>query len=177
MDERSISGILVMLGNKTNDVAVPLYWKSKMVVWVCHSAKASEPQGVIKIMDDIQFFAIQVEQLLYGSYGPRILIKLFTDSKPLLESIGSIHQVEEKMLRKGIMDMKHKLYDGFIESFSWLDGSKDMVVDTLTKECKFNQDLEDIVLKNKFCLGGHEDNIVRCMDSEIKIQNKHNKLD
>jgi hypothetical protein len=83
MDDKSLSGILVLLGNKATNVAVPIYWKSKMMVKVCHSAKAAETQSVIKIMDDIQFFAIQVEQLLYGIYDAKIPIKNFTDSKPL----------------------------------------------------------------------------------------------
>jgi hypothetical protein len=123
------------------------------------------------------FFAVQIEKLLFGSYSHKILIKLFTDSKPLLESAGSIHQVEEKMLHKGIMNMRNKLYNGVIKSISWLDSEQDMVADALMKECKFNKDLEEVVLKNQFQLSRHEDNIVRCLDGEIKIANKHNKLD
>jgi hypothetical protein len=34
MDDQSISGILIMLGNKTNEKAVLLYWKSKTIVQV-----------------------------------------------------------------------------------------------------------------------------------------------
>jgi hypothetical protein len=75
------------------------------------------------------------------------------------------------------MDMKNKLYEGFIESFSWLDGEWDMVADALMKECKNNKDLEEIVLKNQFPLCAPEDNIVRCLDGKIKIANKCNKLD
>jgi hypothetical protein len=92
------------------------------------------------------------------------------------ESIGSIHQVEEKMLRKEVTDMKNKLYDGYIDSFSWLDGECDMVADVLTKEIRMNKDLDDIVLKNRFCSCQREDNIVWCMGREIWIANKCNKL-
>jgi hypothetical protein len=36
---------------------------------------------------------------LFGDNKKKIWIKLFTDSKPMLESISSKHQVEEKLLR------------------------------------------------------------------------------
>jgi hypothetical protein len=176
MDERSVSGILILLGNKTTNVGILIYWKSKTVVHVCHSAKAAETQSIIKIMDDTQFFAIQLEQLLFGVYSLKIPIKIFTDSKPVLESIGSIHRVEEKMLRKGISDMKNKLYDGFMHSFSWLDRDRDMVADVLMKEVRVNKDLEDIVLKNKFRSCCSEDNTMMCHGGEIQIVNKCNKL-
>jgi hypothetical protein len=80
------------------------------------------------------------------------------------------------MLRTSIMDMKNKLYDGVIQSFSWLDREKDMVADVLTKECKVNKDLENIILENQFQLSRSEDNIVRCKEGEFKIANKCNKV-
>ena len=103
---------------------------------------------MVAILDDSQFYAGQIEQLLYGKRKKRLPIKLYTDSKPLLESISSTHQVEEKLLRNSITDMKDSLYENRVTSFSWLDGEKDMVADVMTKECKDNQDLSDIVLKN-----------------------------
>jgi hypothetical protein len=84
MDDHSISGILTLLGNKLNDKAVPIYRKSKTIVWVCHSAEAVETMSMVKMMDDVQFFMVQLEQLLFGTYLRRIPIKLFTDLKPLL---------------------------------------------------------------------------------------------
>ena len=38
-DSPSIGGNLVMLGNKTTRKVSPLYWKSKQIQKVCHSAK------------------------------------------------------------------------------------------------------------------------------------------
>jgi hypothetical protein len=102
MDDQSVNWILPLLGNNTDEKAVPIFWKSKTIKNVCHLAKAAETRSVMMMMDNVQFFALQVEQLLFGTYKQRILIRMFTDSKTLLESAGSIHQVEEKMLRNCI---------------------------------------------------------------------------
>ena len=102
-------------------------------------------------------------------------IKLYTDSKPLLESISSTHQVEEKLLRNLITDMKDSLYEKIVTSFSWLDGEKDMVADVMTKECKDNKDLSDIVMKNKWRNVFNEDNVVKNKDGEIRMFNRKNK--
>ena len=130
---------------------------------------------MVSILDNVQFFAGQLEQLLYGKSDRKMPIKLFTDSKPLLESISSTHQVEEKLLRNSITDMKDSLYENRVTSFSWLDGEKDMVADVMTKECKDNNDLADIMLRNKFRNVFSEDNMVKNKDGEIKMFNRRNK--
>ena len=130
---------------------------------------------MVAILDDSQFYAGQIEQLLYGKRKKRLPIKLYTDSKPLLESISSTHQVEEKLLRNSITDMKDSLYENRVTSFSWLDGEKDMVADVMTKECKDNQDLSDIVLKNTWRNVFKEDNVVKNKDGEIRMFNRKNK--
>jgi hypothetical protein len=128
-----------------------------------------------RLLDDAQFFALQLQQLLYDDKSHRVPIKLFMDSKPLLESLGSIHQIEEKLLRNNITNMKDLLYNGVVDSYSWLHGKNDMVADVLTKECTWNSDLEDLVTKNVFRLAKNVDNIVSCSNGEIKISNKCNK--
>ena len=66
MDSKSIGGNFIMLGNVKNNSAVALYWKSKSIPKVCHSAKAAETRNLITCKDDAQFFAHQVGQLLKG---------------------------------------------------------------------------------------------------------------
>ena len=112
---------------------------------------------------------------MFGGIKQRIKIKIFTDSKTLLESIGSTHQIQEKILRQSIQDMKDVLEDGHVESLCWLDGEVDMVANVLTKECKRNPFLDIIVIEDKFLKVLNEDNIVRCVDGEVRILNKCNK--
>ena len=72
--------------------------------------------------------------------------------------------------------MKDSLYENRVTSFSWLDGEKDMVADVMTKECKDNNDLADIILRSKFRNAFSEDNMVKNKDGEIKMFNRRNKI-
>ena len=173
--ERSISGNLILLGSKRSGHVVPIYWKSKTIQKVCHSAKAAETRSMTKMIDNSQFFASQIEQLLFGKYEKKIPIKLYTDSLPMLESAGSTKQVEERLLRNSIQEMKDMLIEGCIESYSWLDGERAMIADVLTKECKWNEDLEMIMQENEFKFASHEDNLVEYKDGEIRLINKTEK--
>ena len=173
-DSKSISGQIIMLGNIKNKKTVPIYWKSRVIIKVCHSAKAAETRSMTALLDNIQFFAGQLEIILFGGRPVKFPIKVYTDSKPLLETIGSTHKVEEKLLRNCITDMKDVLYSGKINSYSWLDG-RDMVADVLTKEAKPNDDLKDITIGNRFRKAFAEDNIVKCVEGEIKLLNPRNK--
>ena len=174
-DGLSTGGTIIMLGNTKDKKVVPISWRAKTIKRVCHSAKAAETRSMVAILDDSQFYAGQIEQLLYGKGDKKLPIKLFTDSKPLLESISSTHQVEEKMLRNSITDMKDSLYENRVESFSWLDGETDMVADVMTKVSKDSQDLSDIVLKNRWRNVFNEDNVVKNKDGEIRMFNRRNK--
>ena len=175
-DGLSTGGTIIMLGNTKDKKVVPISWRAKTIKRVCHSAKAAETRSMVAILDVSQFYAGQIEQLLFGKRDKKLPIKLFTDSKPLLESISSTHQVEEKMLRNSITDMKDSLYENRVESFSWLDGEKDMVADVMTKVSKDSQDLSDIVLKNKWRNVFNEDNVVKNKDGEIRMFNRKNKM-
>ena len=77
--------------------------------------------------------------------------RLFTDSEPTLESIASSRQVERKTLRPTILDLKERLVDKDIQSYSWLP-TQDMLADVLTKEMKIPQALEDVIFKNEISL-------------------------
>ena len=50
-----------------------------------------------------------------------------------------------------------------------------MVADVLTKEAKPHDDLKDITIGNRFRNAFAEDNIVKCVEGEIKLLNPRNK--
>jgi hypothetical protein len=176
MGDKAIGGDLVVLGNRRTDVGVPIYWTSKTLKTVCTSAKAAETRSLARVCDDVEFFAVQIRQLLFDDdMSVKIPIKIFSDSKPLLESIGSIHQVKEKMLRNEIALMKQLLYEGVVSSFSWLNGKEDMMADCLTKEVKDSVDLENLVRANVFRMSRNCDNLVVCINGEIKFLNNQIK--
>ena len=47
-------------------------------------------------------------------------MRLFTDSEATLESMASRKQIERKTLRSTVVDLKERLVDGEIYSYSWL---------------------------------------------------------
>ena len=108
-DGPSIGGRLIMLGHKNSSRVSPLFWKSKQIRHVCHSAKEAETRNVMKLVDTSVYLAQQLAVLLFGDIKHRIPIHVYTDSKPLLESIASSKQVEQRLLRNTMTDIKKKL--------------------------------------------------------------------
>ena len=147
-DESSVGGTLVTICQKESDRACPVYWKSRVIKRKCHASKDAETRILTRLLDDSLYTAQQLEVLLFCKKNGMIPVKLFTDSRPTLESIASTKQITTKLLRNDIQDFKDRLYNGEIESFSWLD-TNDMIADVLTKEVKDNKDLCDLIEKGK----------------------------
>ena len=101
-------------------------------------------------------------------------VRLFTDSEPTLESIASSRQVERKTLRQTIMDLKERLLDGDVYTYSWLP-TQEMLADVLTKEMKIPQALENVILKNKISISQPLVNEVKAVGTEIRMINIHNR--
>ena len=70
------------------------------------------------MMDDGVYMAKQLSQLL----NIKINVRLFADSCPLLESIGSFGQIEEKALRQSVAYLKQSLEGEEVTDYSWIQG-------------------------------------------------------
>ena len=152
----------------------PISWKSKTITRVCYSSKDAETINISKMMDDAIYAARQVETLYFGDYRKRIKVRLFTDSEPTLESIASSKQVERKTLRPTIVDLKERLVDKDIFSYSWLP-TKNMWADVMTKEMQLPLALEDVFLKNDLKLPQPLINEVKAVGTEIRMVNIRNR--
>ena len=116
--------------------------------------------------------ANQVGFILFGKEKKsEIKVRIFTDSLPLLESIASIHRVDERLMQDFIDYLKEKLQTGEVESFSWLD-SRDMLADVMTKDMRETQDMVEVLWRNKFRLFNHHNNLVIYSNNEFKIMNR-----
>ena len=73
-------------------------------------------KNVVKLVDESLYQGRVAEQLLFDSKR-KVGVEIITDSEPLLDSIGSTKQVEKKMLREVMQDMKEKLSDWEVENF------------------------------------------------------------
>ena len=76
--------------------------------------KAAETTALMRLVDDGTSLARQVSQLLNIPVKTRV----FTDSRPLLESIGSLGQIDEKALRQSIA------YSKQATGYSWIQGEE-----------------------------------------------------
>ena len=94
---------------------LPLFWIFKNMQNMCHSSKEAETRNMVKLMDETLYQANIIEQVLFDK-NTKVEVKIVTDNKPLLESKASLKQVESKMMREVIADMKEKLVENKINS-------------------------------------------------------------
>ena len=165
-EEHSVAGEMILLGSKTSMVVSPLYWKSGVIRKICMSPKAAETRGVMKLLDDSLNMSRQLSILM----RKKIPLRIFTDSRPLLESISSSSQIAEKALQQSIAYMKQSLEDGDVNDYSWIEG-KDIVADIFTKQGLKRTALDEIVKDNFFRHAQNADNIVTFENDEITIKN------
>ena len=165
-EENSISGEIILLASKTTEVASPLYWKSGVIRKVCMSPKAAETRSLMKLVDDSTSLAKQMSKL----FNTEIRTRIFTDSRPLLESIGSSSQIEEKALRQSVSFLKQALEEGEISRYSWIEGTE-IVADVFTKQRSKRESLDEIILENRFRHALSKDNLVMFENEEITIKN------
>ena len=149
-----------MLGNQKNGKAAPLFWRSGV------SPKAAETRALLRLMDDGVHMAKQLSQLLNAD----IKTRMYTDLCPLLESIGSSGQIEEKALGQSVSYLKQGLEDRDVMAYSWIPGGE-IVADILTKQGLKREILEDIMIKNEFGHMKKSDNLVLYEEDEFKIKN------
>ena len=135
-----------------------------------HSAKAAELLNLNKLVDHSLFVKRQLEFLLYGKVKEKIPVRIYTDSEPTLESIASTKQIETKMLRQYVEELKETLTMKQVESYGWLC-SQDMVADGLTKEMKLAVYLSDLFLSNILHNYRAQENMIKLNDEEIRMFN------
>ena len=74
----------------------------------------------MKLVDDSTNMMKQLSILM----NQKIPLRILTDSRPLLESIGSSSQIAEKALRQSVSFLKQALEDGEVEQYSWIEGTE-----------------------------------------------------
>ena len=129
-----------MMGNKKTEDVLPIYSKLGVIRKVCTLPKAAETRALMRLVDDGTSLAIQVSQLM----NVEVRTRVFTDSRPLFESLGSSGQIEEKALRQSVAYLKQSLEEGEIMSYSWI-GGEEIVADIFTKQGSTRDVLEEII--------------------------------
>ena len=161
-----MGGEIILLSNKQITAASPLYWKSGVIRKVCTSPKAAETRSLLKTVDDSTSMARQISMLM----NRKIQTRIFTDSRPLLESTGKLGQIEEKALRQSVASLKQMLEEGEISRYSWIEG-KEIVADVFSKSASTRESLDEITRENIFRHAQSKDNLVQYENEEIMIMN------
>ena len=115
-------------------------------------------------------------QLLFGDKktDKRIAVKVYTDSKATLDSLASTHQIEQRMLRSSIADLKQKLETKEIQSYEWIT-DQEMIADILTKEKRTKEGLEDVLRMGRLDIVNRNHNIVVEENGEFLMKNPRTK--
>ena len=88
--------------------------------------------------------------------------------------IASSKHIERKTLRLTIVDLKERLVDEEVFSYSWLP-TKDMWADMMTKEMQLPPALENVILKNVVDLPQPLIYEVRAVGTEIRMSNMRHR--
>ena len=87
--------------------------------------------------------------MLFGDPENRVKVEVFTDSKPLVDTISSTKIVENRALIPEVNSMKEMLETKTVKSFTWVESS-DQLADPLTKEMTEPCAMRDLFLRNRF---------------------------
>ena len=61
-NDNSVSGEMIMLGNKKIEAVSPFFWKSGIIRKMCISPKAAETRSLMRLVDDSTSMARKVSQ-------------------------------------------------------------------------------------------------------------------
>ena len=111
------------------------------------------------LVDTSVYLAEQLATLIFGDVNYKIPLRIYTDSKPLLDSIASTKQVEQRLLRNTMTDLKQKLLDKSVTAFSWIE-TRAMTADVLTKEGGDIENILEVVRENVFRKANSKNNMV-----------------
>ena len=152
LEEKTMSVVerFIFLSNKEETKVSAIGWKGKTIPTVCKSAKDAETRAAYKAIEDAVYIARCVREIFTGDCGEaQIPVDVVTDSKPLIDSINSSRQVENKLLRPLVKFMKQTLDSGMIRSIRWCN-TKVCIADILTKKASsLTKSVMEILNTNK----------------------------
>jgi len=129
---KSTEGSLILLRGSGLQ-CLPIAWRSRGITRVCKSAKSAETLALENAIDLAIGIGRQLRQIQTGDCQEKhVLIKAFTDSESLTESIKSTKQVDEGSMRLHVERLKDFLLHKDVHSITWVP-TYAMLADVLTK--------------------------------------------
>jgi len=129
---KSTEGAVVILRG-SEGTGSPIYWRSNVIARVCKSAKSAETCALEDAIDTTINIGRQVHQIRTGEIADRSCkIVAMTDSKGLIDSLGSTKQVSEGRMRLNVHRIKEYLRLKEVAKIKWVPTTH-MLADSLTK--------------------------------------------
>ena len=147
---KSVAGRLILLSNINETKVIPILWKAKYIPTVCKSAKDCETRACDKTIEDSVYVARCFQEIYRGErVEAQLPVDIVTASQPLVDSINSSRQVENKLLRPLVKFMKQCLDSNMVNTIRWCD-TKVCLADALTKKgSMMTKTLVDVLQSNK----------------------------
>ena len=123
----SQGGLIIFLQD-TKGSRCPIFWRSRKLGRVVKSALSAETQALVDGAEYGSYLADILKMILGKS---DIKVKCYTDSKSLVDSLGSLKQMEPTM-KQDTLVLRDMLARETIESVTWVR-SKEQLADVLTK--------------------------------------------
>jgi len=106
---KSTEGAVIILRG-SEGTGSPIYWRSNVIARVCKSAKSAETCALEDAIDTSINIGRQVHQIRTGRIEDKSCkIVAMTDSKGLIDSLGSTKQVSEGRMRLNVHRIKEYL--------------------------------------------------------------------
>ena len=133
LQTKSMMGYFACLANSCSKIS-PLNWKSKVIDKVAPDIKTAETLALEQALDDCIHLGNMLSEIYCGDPEKhRIPIKIFEDSKSLVESIYSTKKVQRKTMRVVISKIQEHLLSGRVIDVQHVC-SKDQLGDVFTKK-------------------------------------------
>ena len=167
-----VGGQFALLGLENSSKVNPAFWKSKSIVReTCQSAKDAETLSATMACDIGVSMAYQLEELYFGNDGRKVPVVIIADHLGMLESIASTHEIERRVMRQYVYNLKRQLTLGKISSFVWAP-TEQQLADVLTKEKVCSDMLDGVVNKNRCYQVAERHNEVKWDGMEMKTTGK-----
>ena len=139
----SQGGMIIFLAG--NGKIAPITWHSKKLDRVAKSALAAETMAQAKVADTGILISKMVEELYKI---PMTLVKCHTDSKSLVDHLGTSHIIQDARLRVDVARIKEIVAIGEI-SMTWVK-KEYQLADSLTKAGASSRSLLDVLRLGRF---------------------------
>ena len=130
----STQGFVILLEGSADSTVID--WGSRKIKRKVSSTLEAESLSLKETINNAIYIGCLLSEFLFDDFtNNRFPVKVFTDNKPLEQSIRSTKQVQERRLRVDIGEVQRLIEEKEIQDINWIP-SDEMLGDSLTKRNK-----------------------------------------